>query len=187
MLLQTGKTIKEIAKFADLEVDAITQLARTLDLEPATPAQRRGKELYASDAGHTYQEIAKQLAAEGHTGDDDGPMHHLTVASWVRNYGWAWGGAADGAYAPEKVTRPAARSRYVLRLSKTLDAEINAPGTIKQAAEAAWTELASDSTRVVQLAVIRGAAKVGVTDLVEVKKQLLELHGEEIRTAKADD
>ena len=110
MLLQAGKTIKEIAKFAELDHGAVTRVARTLDLEPATEVQRRGKELYASPKGLTFQEIAKSLAAQGFTGDDSAAMHHLTVASWVKNYGWAWGGAADGDYAPERAGASAVRS-----------------------------------------------------------------------------
>ena len=165
MLLQAGKTIKEIVKFAELDNRAVTKVARNLDLEPTTDVQRRGKELYGSSPGLTFQEIAKTLASQGFTADDDAPMHHLTVASWVKNYGWAWGGAADGDYAPERATTGAARSKYVLRLSKALDAEVNTAAKIHAAAEAAWSELASDKTYVVQLAIIGGAAEAGVTDL----------------------
>ena len=93
MLLQAGKTIKEIVKFAELDSRAVTKVARKLDLEPTSEVQRRGKELYASPQGMTFQEIAKTLAGQGFTADDGAPMHHLTVASWVKNYGWAWGGA----------------------------------------------------------------------------------------------
>ena len=184
MLLQAGKTIKEIAKFAELDRGAVTKVARKLDLEPATEVQRAGKELYASSDGLTFQEIAKILAGQGFTSDDGAPMHHLTVASWVKNYGWAWGGAADGDYAPERTSVGAASSKYVLRLSKGLDAELNAPAKIASAAESAWAELSSDRTHVVQLAIIRGAAAVGVTDLAAVKKTLLEAHGTEIRNAR---
>jgi len=147
MLLHAGKTIRDIAKFAELEASAITKVARELDLEPATDGQRRAKELYATPQGLTFQEIAKSLSADGFTADDGAAMHHLTVASWVKNYGWAWGGAA---------------------------------------ATTAWAELSSDKTRVVQLAIIRGAAAHGVTNLAQVKKVLLEQHGDEIRNAKAE-
>ena len=125
MLLQAGKTIKEIVKFAELDNRAVTKVARKLDLEPTSEVQRRGKELYASSQGVTFQEIAKTLAGQGFAADDGATMHHLTVASWVKNYGWAWGGAANGDYAPERAATVAARSKYVLRLSKALDAEVN--------------------------------------------------------------
>jgi len=184
MLLQAGKSIRDIAKFAEIDTDAITQVARELDLEPATPAQRRGKELYTSSAALTYQEIAKTLASEGFTAEDDAPMHHLTVASWVRNMGWPWGGAEDGDYAPERAAAAPMRSRYVLRLSKALDAEVNDPAKIAGAVEAAWSELSTDKTRIVQQAVIRAAATTGVTDLVALKKALLEKYGQAIRTAR---
>jgi len=184
MLLQAGKTIRDIAKFAELDAQAITQVARKLDLEPATAAQKRGKALYGSTDGLSFQEIAKRLATEGFTADDDAPMHHLTVASWVRNYGWPWGGAEDGEYAPERAAANPARSRYVLRLSKALDAEVNSPGKIAAAADAAWAELVADKTRIVQLAVIRAAANAGLTDIVAIKKALLTKHGDAIKSAK---
>ncbi len=184
MLLQAGKTIKEIVKFAELDNRAVTKVARKLDLEPTTEVQRRGKELYASSQGVTFQEIAKTLAGQGFAADDGATMHHLTVASWVKNYGWAWGGAENGDYAPERSATVAARSKYVLRLSKALDVEVNTAAKINAAVEAAWTELSTDKTHVVQLAIIRGAGHAGVTDLVEVKKALMEIHGTEIRTAK---
>lgn len=183
MLLNAGKTIKEIAKFAELDVAAVTQVARNLDLEPATEAQRRGKALYGAAEGLTFQEIAKRLAAEGFTADEDAPMHHLTVASWVRNYGWPWGGAADGDYAPERTAGTPARSRYVLRLSKSMDEQVNSPEAIASAVTHAWSELVEDKTRIVQVAIIRGAALAGVTDLSTIKKELLAAHGEAIRSA----
>ena len=111
MLLHAGKTIKEISKFAELEVRSITKVARELDLDPKTEVQRRAKTLFAGVEGFTFQEIATQLAAEGFTTDDGQPMHHLTVASWVKNHGWPWGGADDGNYAPERAARTPARSR----------------------------------------------------------------------------
>jgi len=183
MLLQNGKTVKEIVKFAEMDSGSVTRVARQLDLEPTTEVQRRGKELYASSSGLTFQQIAKQLASEGFTAEDDAPMHHLTVASWVKNYGWGWGGAADGEYAPEHTASKTARSKYVRRLSKSLDAEVNADDKIAAAAESAWHELSSDRTVLVQLAVIRGAAHAGVTDVGAVKKVLFETHGDEIRSA----
>jgi len=186
MLLRSGKSIRDIAKFADLDAAAVTGVARKLDLEPATEAQRRAKALYGSAEGLTFQAIAKALAADGFTADDEAPMHHLTVASWVRNFGWPWGGAADGDYAPERAASAPVRSRYTLRMSKSLDAEINTSELITAAADAAWVELSTDTTRIVQLAIIKGAAAVGVTDLAAVKKALLEKHGETIRTSRAD-
>jgi hypothetical protein len=183
MLLQAGKTIKEIVKFAELDSRAVTKVARKLDLAPTSEVQRRGKELYASPQGVTFQEIAKTLAGQGFTADDGATMHHLTVASWVKNYGWAWGGAANGDYAPERSVTNAARSKYVLRLSKALDADVNTGAKIGAAAEMAWAELSTDKTHVVQLAIIRGAAQAGVTDLAAIKKILLDTHGTEIRTA----
>lgn len=183
MLLSAGKTIRDIAKFAELDAHAVTQVARELDREPDTEAQRRAKELFGSGEGLTYQRVAKQLATEGHTADDGEPMHHLTVASWVRNYGWAWGGAADGEYAPEQPSN-SVRSRYVLRLSKSMDAEINSTDALAAAVDAAWNELTSDKTRVVQLAIIRGSAMTGVTNVTAVKKQLMAKHGDEIRNTR---
>jgi len=184
LLLRSGKTIKEIAKFAQLDIDGITLVARSLDLEPTTSEQKRAKAIYASPEGLTFQEVAKRLTSEGHVGEDGDSMHHLTVASWVKNYGWAWGGAPDGNYAPERAAAITPRSKYVLRLSKALDAEVNTEAKIKQAADLAWEELSSDKTRIVQLAVIRGAAAVGVTDLARVKAVLLDIHGTPIRTAR---
>ena len=180
MLLQAGKTIKEIAKFAELDASAITKVARKLDIEPNSEVQKRAKVLYGATSGSTFQEIAQTLAGEGFTADDGAPMHHLTVASWAKNYGWPWGGAEDGDYAPER-TSPPSRSRYVLRLSKALDLEINAPERVRAAADAAWTELSEDRTRIVQQAVIRGAASTGVTDLTAVRKVLLEVYAADVR------
>ena len=186
MLLQTGKTIRDIAKFAEIDVDQVTSVARTLDLEPATEPQRRGKALYSSAEALTFQEIAQRLAGEGFTGDDGAPMHHLTVASWVKNFGWSWGGSDDGDYAPERVARPQAKSKYTMRVSKERAEQINAPANVAKAAEAAWQELVSDRTLVVQIAVIKGAAAAEVTDLVEVKKVLMDQHGDHLRTAKVE-
>lgn len=185
MLLQAGKTIKEIAKFADLDVEAVTKVARRLDIEPGTESQRRAKSLYGSPEGLTFQEIAKTLSSEGFSTDDDGPMHHLTIASWVKNHGWPWGGADDGEYAPDRAAVSSSRSRYLLRMSKSIDAEINTQAKIDVAAEAAWAELVSDSTRIVQLAIIRGAAEAGVTDLAATKKALLAAHGDELRNSQS--
>lgn len=185
MLLQAGKTIKEIVKFAELDSRAVTKVARALDLEPTTEVQRRGKQLYGSPAALTFQEIAKLLDADGFSSDDDAPMHHLTVASWVKNHGWAWGGAPDGDYAPERGTVNPARSKYAMRMSKSLDAQVNTPAMIAAAAAAAWELLSSDKTHIVQLAIIQGAAAAGVTDLAAIKKALLEAHGDDIRNARA--
>lgn len=184
LLLQAGKTIKEISAFADLDRASVTEVARELDIEPATAPQRRAKALFVSSDGVTYQEIAKTLDAEG-LGDGDGPTHHLTIAKWARDYGWRWGGSDDGRYAPDRAAIAPARTRYTLRLSKGLDAEINAPAAISAAAKAAYDELTSDRTRVLAVAIVKGAAQSGVTDLAAVKKQLLDTHGDEIRSARA--
>jgi len=183
MLLQSGKTIREIAKFADLDVTPITAVARTLDIEPALASHKRAKALFGSTEALTYQAIAKKLDSEGFSADDGEKMHHLTVASWVKNYGWPWGGAADGDYAPERTSPTAARTKYMLRLSKSREAELNTDQAIAAAAAHAWQQLASDETRVVQVAVIRGAAETGTTDVKRIKQALMEAHGEELRTA----
>jgi len=182
MLLQAGKTINEIAKFAELDVEAVTKLARTLDITPEDAVQRRAKELYTSPDGQSFQEIASKLTEEG-LGDST-PMHHLTIASWVKNFGWGWGGSDDGEYAPTRTASSAARSKYLLRMSKELEAELNKKAAINEAAKAAWKELTDESTNVVQLAVIKGAAAANVTDLAAVKKALMASHGDKIRSAK---
>lgn len=182
MLLQAGKTISEIAKFADLDVGAVTEQARKLDITPDDAVQRRAKELYTSPEGLSFQEIAAKLTEEG-IGSST-PMHHLTIASWVKNFGWGWGGADDGEYAPTRTAGSAAKSKYLLRMSKDVEAELNKKANINAAAKAAWKELTEESTRVVQLAVIKGAAAAGVTDLAAVKKALLASHGDKIRSAK---
>lgn len=186
VLLQSGKTIKEITKFVDFDSDAVTKVARNLDLTPATEVQRRAKLLYGTDEALTFQQIAQRLAGEGFTSDDDEPLHHLTIASWVKNYGWPWGGAADGNYAPPSAASPTVRSRYVLRLSAQLAEQVNTPAKITDAAAHAWQQLNDDKTRIVQLAIIRGAAHADVTDLAAVKHALLDTYGEQLRSAKAD-
>ena len=133
----------------------------------------------------TYQEVAEQLRAQKLTTDDGKPIHYLTVSTWAANYGWRWGGADDGAYAPSRSPSGASRSKYTLRMSKQMAAEINSAAAIDKAAKAAWDELQTDRTHVVNLAIIRGAATAGVTDLGAVKKKLFAQHGEELRTARA--
>lgn len=185
MLLQAGKTVKEISKFADLDRGAVTEVAREVDIDPPHPTQRRAKELFRADDGPTYQQIADVLNKEKLKTDEGKKVHYLTVSTWVANFGWAWGGAADGEYAPVQVGTGPARSKYTLRLSKTMAADINTATAVSAAAEAAWQELESDNTRIVAVAIIRGAAKVGVTDIAAVKKALFATHGDAIRTAKA--
>lgn len=184
-LLQNGKTIKEIAKFASLEREAVRTVASDLDVAPASAAQRKAKELFGAEEGLSYKEIAEQMNAARLKTADGKPIHHLTVAGWVRDYGWRWGGADDGEYAPATTPGSASKSKYALRLSKTADAELNSVRAVKAAADAAWSELTSDATRVVQVAVIRGAAKEGVTNVSGVRKALLAAHGSAIRSARA--
>ncbi len=76
-------------------------------------------------------------------------------------------------------------SKYTMRMSKAVDAQINTASGIAAAATAAWKLLSSDKTHIVQLAIIQGAAAVGVTDLAAVKKALFDAHGDDIRNAKA--
>lgn len=184
VLLQAGKTIKEISKFADLDRDAVMHIARNLDLEPSDPTQKRARVLFSSSEGMTYAEVATALKAEGLKNDGE-PVHYLTVATWVANHGWAWGGAEDGDYAPDRVSSAPARSKYTLRMSKKLDAEVNSAAAITTAADAAWDELSSDRTTVVAIAVVKGAAASGVTDIAAVKAALMERQGESIRSARA--
>lgn len=185
VLLQAGKTIKEIANFAELDQRAVTEIARKLDLTPGDPTQMRAKELYTSDAGLTYAEVANVLGTEGHRNEGE-PVHYLTVARWVANHGWPWGGAEDGEYAPERSASAPNRSRYTLRMSKRTAEQVNGADAISAAADAAWTELSGEEgTRIVAVAVVKGAAAAGVTDLGAVKTALMDRHGEEIRTAKA--
>ena len=185
VLLEAGKTIKEISKFADLDRVAVTSVARDLDIDPPTAAQKRAKELFASADGSTYQEVAAQLRAEKLTNDDGKAVHYLSVSTWVANFGWRWGGSEDGEYSPTRVGSSPARSKYTLRLSQKLAAQMNSPSAVEAAANAAWEELDSDRTRVVMLAIIRGAASADVTDVAAVKKALFATHGEAIRSARA--
>lgn len=94
-------------------------------------------------------------------------------------------GAARHQATMHRIARGAspARSKYTMRMSKAMSAEVNTTEALSAAADAAWDELKSDRTRIVELAVIRGASQAGVTDRTVVKKLLLERHGEEIRTA----
>ena len=183
VLLRAGNSVGEISKMADLDRAAVTQVARDLDVDPPTATQRRAKALYTSDRGLTYQEIAEQLREEKLKTEGGKAPHYLTVSTWVANYGWRWGGSSDGEYAPERSTT-ASRSKYVLRMSKKMSAELNSAKNISAAAKAAWDELDSEATNVVQLAVLRGAASVGVTDLAAVKKALFASHGSTLRTAR---
>ena len=184
VLLGTGNTIKEISKAAALDRDAVTKVARTLDLEPSDPTQKRAKDLFGSADGLTYADVANALAAEGLKNDGEA-VHYLTVATWVANHGWAWGGAPDGDYAPERATSSPAKSRFTLRMSRSTADEVNSSANVRVAADAAWQALDSDQTRVVAVAVVKGAAAAGATDIAAVKAALMEHHGEAIRTARA--
>lgn len=185
VLLQSGKTIKEIAKFAELDRGDVTSVARSLDLAPASPAQKRAKELFGSADGLTYADVAAALKSEGHKNDEGGPVHYLTVATWVANHGWPWGGAKGGVYAPDRTASSASRSKYTLRMSRTMADEVNNAAAITRAANAAWAELTGEGSNIVAVAVVKGAAAEGVTDLAAVKAALLDAHGEELRTARA--
>lgn len=184
VLLQAGKTIKEISKFADLDRDAVSQIARNLDIEPSGPTQQRAKALFGSADGLTYADVATTLKAEGLKNDGEA-VHYLTVATWVANHGWAWGGAEDGDYAPDRASTAPARSKYTLRMSKKLDADVNSAAAVAAGADAAWDELSNDRTTVVAIAVVKGAAAAGVTDIAGVKAGLMERHGDAIRSARA--
>jgi len=184
VLLQAGNTIKEISKLANLDRDAVTKVARSLDLEPSDRAQKRAKDLFGSADALTYADVANTLKSEGLKNEGE-PVHYLTIAGWVANQGWAWGGAEDGDYAPERAASSPAKSRYTLRMSRSLDEEVNSGANVVQAADAAWAELDSDNTRVVAIAVVKGAASVGVTDIGAVKAALMERHGDKIRSAKS--
>ena len=184
VLLQAGNTIKEISKLANLDRGAVTMVARSLDLEPQDPTQKRAKQLFGSSDALTYADVANGLKSEGLKNEGEA-VHYLTVAGWVANQGWAWGGAEDGDYAPERAASSPAKSRYTLRMSRSLDEDVNSGANIVQAADAAWAELESDKTRVVAVAVVKGAASAGVTDIAAVKASLMERHGEAIRTAKS--
>ncbi len=184
VLLQAGNTIKEISKLANLDRDAVTMVARSLDLEPQDRTQKRAKELFGSADALTYADVANVLKGEGLKNDGE-TVHYLTVAGWVSNQGWAWGGAKDGDYAPERAASSPAKSRFTLRMSRTLDEDVNSGANIVQAADAAWAELEADKTRIVAVAVVKGAANAGVTDIAAVKASLMERHGEAIRTAKS--
>lgn len=184
VLLQSGKTIKEISKFAGLERNAVTQVARSLDIEPATPAQRRAKELFAADVGHSYQEIAETLRSENLKNDDGKAIHYLTVSTWTANHGWRWGGSSDGDYVPPHSGSGNTRPKYALRVSKSRSADMNSPAQVHAAVAAAWENLTSGKTDVVQLAVILGAGSAGVTDIDAVRKSLLAEHGETIKRTR---
>lgn len=186
VLLQAGKTVKEIAKFADLDRSAVLATARAVDVTPATKAQQRAKELYGStdNNGLTYQEIAEHLQTEGLKNDEGNKVHYLTVSTWAANFGWPWGGSVSGDYEPPRPGSAPSRSKYTLRMSRKTAAEVNAAHAIGTAATAAWDELSTDRTRIVQLAIIRGASSAGVTDLAAVKKALFDKHGDAIRSAR---
>lgn len=184
VLLNAGKTVKEISAFAEIDRDAVTGIARSLDLEPADRTMKRAKELFGSDVGHTYAEVATALASEGLKNDGE-PVHYLTVATWVANHGWAWGGATDGDYAPDRSASTASKSKYTLRMSKATADEVNSTDQITAAADAAWQALETEDTTVVAVAVVKGAAAVGATDIAAVKGALMDRYGDAIRTAKA--
>lgn len=183
-LLGTGKTIKEISKFTELDRAAIAEVARELDIEPASKVQQRAKQLFDSEEGLSYQQVAESLRSESYRNDDGKPIHYLTVSTWVGNFGWRWGGSDDGVYEPPSGANAQNRSRYSLRVSRKVNAEINSERNVNIAAEAAYGELENDRTRIVAVAIIKGAAKAGVTDIAAVKKTLFANHGESIRSAR---
>lgn len=183
-LLKVGKTVKEICKFVDLPVKQVTGIARSLDLTPDSKTKKRAKQLYGSQDGLTYADIAQTLQKEKMSNEGE-PIHYLTVATWVANHGWSWGGSDDGDYKPDRKAGAASRSKYTLRMSKRLMAEVNSNAALNQAAASAWQELREDRTNVVAVAVVRGAAAAGCTDIAEVKTRLLDRHGEAIRAARS--
>ena len=183
VLLGTGKSVKEIHKFTDIDRDAIVGIARSLNIIPKDPAQKAAKELFADSAGHTYADIAEVLRTKGFSNDGE-PIHYLTVSTWVNEHGWAWGGAEDGNYAPDRPSASSARSKYTLRMSRTTLDEVNATAQINQAADAAWAALESEATLIVAVGVVKGAAAAGVTDIAAVKAALMDRHGDAIRAAK---
>lgn len=183
VLLRAGNTIKEIAKVASLDRNAVTEVARTLDIEPSDKTQKRAKQLFASDEGLTYAQVAARLRDEKLKNEGQ-PVHYLTVATWVANYGWPWGGSDDGHYSPDRTATSAAKSKYTLRMSRKMADEVNSAANIAAAAEAAWAALEAEETAAVAIAVIKGAAAVGVTDIGAVKSELMKRHGDTIRTAK---
>ena len=183
VLLGTGKSVKEIHKFTDIDRDAIVAIARDVNLIPKDPAQKRAKELFAESVGHTYADIAEALRSEGLTNDGE-PIHYLTVSTWVNEHGWAWGGAADGEYAPDRPSASSARSKYTLRMSRSTLDEVNATAQINKAADAAWAALETEATLIVAVAVVKGAAAAGATDIAAVKAALMDRHGDTIRAAK---
>lgn len=185
VLLKAGKTIKEISKFANLDRSSVTSIARDLNIEPSTATQLRAKELYSSPDAMTYQDIAEALRSGGFTAENGKQVHYLTVSTWASNYGWSWGGSPNGEYLPPRSTSTAGRAKYSLRLSQQASDEINSSSAIKKAADLAWEELGSDRTQVVQIAVIRGAAAAGVTNVHEVRKQVLRSYGDLIRNTRA--
>lgn len=184
VLLQAGSTIKEISKLANIEVQDVTEAARNLDLTPEDTTERRAKELFGSPDGLSYADVATRLEQENLTNDGKA-VHYLTVATWVANHGWAWGGAPDGDYAPDKASSSPSKSKYTLRMSKAMADDVNSAAAISAAADAAWQALSDEKTLVVAVAVVQGAAAAGVTDLTAVKSELMTSHGETIRTTKA--
>ena len=183
VLLGTGKSVKEIHKFTDIDRDAIVAIARDVNVIPKDPAQKRAKELFAESVGHTYADIADVLRTEGRTNDGE-PIHYLTVSTWVNEHGWAWVGASDGEYAPDRPSASSARSKYTLRMSRSTLDDVNAAAQINKAADAAWAALESEATLIVAVAVVKGAAAAGVTDIAAVKAALMDRHGDTIRSAK---
>jgi len=184
VLLRAGSTIKEISKLANLDMQDVTHVARDLDLSPANATERRAKELFASPDGLTYAEVASLLEADKLTNDGKA-VHYLTIATWVSNQGWPWGGASDGDYAPERSSSSPSKSKYTLRMSKTMADDVNSSDAISAAADAAWQALSDETTLIVAVAVVHGAARAGVTDLTAVKAALMEKHGDTIRTTRA--
>ncbi len=184
VLLHAGKSINEISKFVGLDREAVGVVARSLDIEPTSPTQKRAKALFADTAGNSYQAIAAALRRENLTNDNGKPVHYLTISTWANNHGWKWGGSPDGTYVAPSAGANRSATKYSLRISKTRSEELNASARVAAAADAAWHELDTDRTTIVQLAVIRGAAASDVTDLDAVRKALLAKHGEAIRNAR---
>lgn len=184
VLLQANKSIKEISKFAGLDRDAVTEIARSSDLEPSHPTLKRAKELFGSADGHSYQAIADTLNAEGLRAENGKKIHYLTVSTWVANLGWRWGGDPSGDYIAPSPGSNRSKARFALRMTKETAAALNRPSAIDAAADAAWSVLDDDQTDIVQVAVIKGAATAGVTDIDAVRKAVLKRHGDKIRNAQ---
>lgn len=184
VLLKAGKTVREISKFAELEASAVTAQARALNLHPEDPREVRAKQLFAEPSGLTYQQIAEKMNEEGFTLENGKRIHYLTVSHWALNNGWAWGGAEDGDYVPPTALASRKKAKYAIRISRRLADKINGPAQIARAADIAFEVLESDQTNVVQVAVVKGAAASGSTDIYRIRKNLLSRYGDQIRNAR---